>query len=83
MKDEQVLEEKLMGELDLMYRHVVDLENGQVPVEHITTQTSMGKFQTKRSHLTQKSSLSPDRESICPPGSHRKHQKHQKKNRGG
>jgi cell division septation protein DedD len=34
MKDEQVLEEKLMGELDLMYRHVADLESGQVPVEH-------------------------------------------------
>ena len=34
MKDEQALEEKLMGELGLMYRHVPDLESGQVPVEH-------------------------------------------------
>jgi cell division septation protein DedD len=34
MKDEQALEEKLMGELDLMYRHVADLEGGQVPDEH-------------------------------------------------
>jgi cell division septation protein DedD len=34
MKDEQALEEKLMGELDLMYRHVAELESGQVPVEH-------------------------------------------------
>jgi cell division septation protein DedD len=34
MKDEQALEEKLMGELDLMYRHVADLESGQGPVEH-------------------------------------------------
>jgi len=34
MKDEQALEEKLMGELDLMYRHVADLESGQAQVEH-------------------------------------------------
>jgi cell division septation protein DedD len=34
MKDEQVLEEKLMGELDLMYRHVADVDSGQAPVEH-------------------------------------------------
>jgi cell division septation protein DedD len=33
MKDEQASEEKLMGELDLMYRHVADLESGQVPIE--------------------------------------------------
>jgi cell division septation protein DedD len=34
MKDEQALEEKLMGELDLMYRNVADLESDQVPIEH-------------------------------------------------
>jgi cell division septation protein DedD len=34
MKDEQLLEEELMGKLDRMYLHAVDLENGQGPVEH-------------------------------------------------
>ena len=34
MKDEQASEEKLMGELDRMYRHVADLESSQAAVEH-------------------------------------------------
>jgi cell division septation protein DedD len=34
VKEEQASEEKLMGELDRMYRHVADLESDQAPVEH-------------------------------------------------
>jgi hypothetical protein len=34
MKDEQASEEKMMEELDLMYRHVAELEGGQLSVEH-------------------------------------------------
>jgi len=44
MKDEQALEEKLMGELDLMYRHVADLESGQVPVEHNDDPSEQGQI---------------------------------------
>lgn len=34
MKDDQASEEKLMGELDRMYRNVADIESGQARVEH-------------------------------------------------
>jgi len=34
MKDERASEEKLMGELDRMYRHVADLESSQAVAEH-------------------------------------------------
>jgi cell division septation protein DedD len=34
MKDDQASEEKLMGELDRMYRHVADVESCQAGVEH-------------------------------------------------
>ena len=66
MKDEEALEEKLMGELDLMYRHVADLESGQVPVEHghspnepgeisdqgVSTHAKIIPFPGHRIHLT-------------------------------
>jgi len=66
MKDEQALEEKLMGELDLMYRHVADLESDQVPVEHndnpnepgqisdqeVSTHAKIIPFPGHRIHLT-------------------------------
>jgi len=34
MKDDQASEERLMGELDRMYRNVADIESCQAPVEH-------------------------------------------------
>jgi cell division septation protein DedD len=34
MKDDQAAEERLMGELDRMYRNVADIESCQAPVEH-------------------------------------------------
>ena len=34
MKDDQASEERLMGELDRMYRNVADIESGQTPAEH-------------------------------------------------
>jgi len=44
MKDEEALEEKLMDELDLMYRHVAELESSQVPVEHNRNQNEHGQI---------------------------------------